>query len=465
MSGHGYGAPWFCVARRRNPYSFMIVKTTRFLLLLVVLFHGSMAFVRAAEAKTIAAFDHFDSSSAEAAGGWKSWSPRPGIAPNFKVDSTVDRSGGGSLLIAGNGNAAAVGAWQRTVPGIEAGKVYRFTARARVHQVDPIHSVFARLQWLDIDGKPVRPTDYIRVASTNDEWMRFEQVIKAPEKARHALVELFYAWAASGTVWWDEIRIAEEGTYRPRRVRLMTVFHRPQGTKSSAESVEGFCRLVENSRERLPDLVCLPEGITVVGTGMTYAEASESVPGPTTERLGRLARQLRTYVVAGLYERIGNVIYNSAVLLDRNGQLAGTYRKTHLPREEMEGGLTPGSDYPVFSTDFGKLGMMICWDVQFPEPARALALQGAEIIALPIWGGSEVLARARAIENHAYLVSSSYDMKTFIVNPAGEVLAEATATSPVATVEINLDDAPIQPWLGDMRHRTWIERRNDLPLP
>jgi predicted amidohydrolase len=170
-------------------------------------------------------------------------------------------------------------------------------------------------------------------------------------------------------------------------------------------------------------------------------------------------------VVAGLYERSGKVIYNTAVLLGRKGELVGAYRKTHLPREEWEQGITPGSLYPVFTTDFGTVGLMICWDLQFPEPARALAAQGADLILLPIWGGSEVLARARAIENCVFLVSSSYDMKSFVVNPAGQVLAEATSERPVVTAPLRLDRPILQPWLGDMKTRTWKERRADLPVP
>ena len=120
--------------------------------------------------------------------------------------------------------------------------------------------------------------------------------------------------------------------------------------------------------------------------------------------------------------------------------------------------------YPVFKTDFGMLGLMICWDLQFPEPARALALKGAEIIQLPIWGGNELLARARAIENHVFLITSSYDMRTFIVDPTGAVLAEANAKEPVAHAELCLDRRIIQPWLGDMKTRTWLERRGDIPV-
>src|ERR1039458_2412188 len=90
-------------------------------------------------------------------------------------------------------------------------------------------------------------------------------------------------------------------------------------------------------------------------------------------RLGELALKHSSYVAAGMYEREGTAIYNTAVLIDRAGNVEGKYRKVYLPREEVEAGLMPGSDYPVFRTDFGTVGLMICYDVFFADPARALA--------------------------------------------------------------------------------------------
>ena len=197
---------------------------------------------------------------------------------------------------------------------------------------------------------------------------------------------------------------------------------------------------------------------------MELHEAGEAVPGPTTEALGVAAKSLNCYLVAGIFERVRSIVYNTAVLIGRQGEIVGTYRKTHLPREEVEAGLTPGDSYPVFQTDFGKVGLLICWDAQFPEPARAMALRGAELLLLPIWGGSELLVRARAMENHVFLVSSSYDLRSYILDPAGNVLAEATDADPIAVAELALDRPLLQPWIGDMAARTWKERRPDIAV-
>ncbi len=396
--------------------------------------------------------------------GWTTWSPRPAIAPEFAVDPHGGRERGGALRIRGT-SAAAVGAWRRRIDGIAGGRSYRFSGWYRAEKVaHPGRSVFARLEWVAADGKQVRPPDYVLDAETHGGWMRVEHRTRAPEGARAVVLELALAWAPGGTVWWDEVELVEETAPRQRVVRALTVFHRPRSTASAAESVDQFCRIVAGAANQRPDLVCLPEGISVIGTGKSYAEVSEPIPGPSTEKLGKVARQLGAYVVGGIYERDGEAVYNTAVLMDRKGELVGKYRKTHLPREEVESGITPGDSYPVFGTDFGKVGLMICWDLQFPEPARALALQGAEVILLPIWGGSDVLARARAIENHVFLITSSYDMKTFVVDPTGAVLAEASSERPVALAELHLDRSIIQPWLGDMKARTWKERRPDLPV-
>ncbi|MBA3846819.1 MAG: carbon-nitrogen hydrolase family protein, partial [Planctomycetes bacterium] len=113
-------------------------------------------------------------------------------------------------------------------------------------------------------------------------------------------------------------------------------------------------------------------------------------------------------------------------------------------------------------TDIGRIGMMICWDNHFPEPARRLADAGAEIICLPIWGGFELLTRARAQENHVHLISSSYDMRCMVVDPTGEVVGEADAQRPIAIAEIDLSKRHRQFWVGDFGSTVWAERRGDL---
>jgi predicted amidohydrolase len=119
----------------------------------------------------------------------------------------------------------------------------------------------------------------------------------------------------------------------------------------------------------------------------------------------------------------------------------------------------------VFRTDFGTVGMMICYDVFFSDPARALALKGAEMILMPIWGGDETLAKARAIENGVYLVASGYDHPTYIMDPEGTRLSEAKDRGTVAVATVDLNRRYVEQWLGDMHARRMKELRLDVAMP
>ena len=278
---------------------------------------------------------------------------------------------------------------------------------------------------------------------------------------RRVVVQLYLSNAPQGTVWWDDLSLDQIPDPGPRRVSVASINLRPARTKSAAENVRLFLETVEAKVPPKTDVILLPEGITVVGNGKTYPEVAETIPGPTTKALGEVARERSAYIVAGIYEREGAAIYNTAVLIDRDGNVAGKYRKVYLPREEVEGGLTPGSDYPVFRTDFGTVGLMICYDVFYADPARALALKGAEMILMPIWGGDETLAKARAIENKVFLVASGYDHPTYIMDPDGERLSVAPRPG-AAVATIDLNKRYLEKFLGEMRARRPKELRVDV---
>jgi predicted amidohydrolase len=397
----------------------------------------------------------------EAPDGWRRYAVREEIAPRFWVETPKEKTAANDhrLGLAGRGDEAVDGRWLRTVPAV-AGRYYLFHAEYQARRVaTPARSILARLLWLDARGKQIGQAEYPETSSQpgKDGWTAVRGIYQAPAETAQARLELHLRWTAGGEVVWRKAGLTETRPAVPRKVRLAAVHHRPRGSKSPQQNLEQFARLVEEAARQKADIVCLPEGITVVGTGQKYADVAEPVPGPSTKFLGEHARKHRLYVVAGLYERDGKAIYNTSVLLDRDGQLAGRYRKVCLPREEIDGGITPGKDYPVFDTDFGRVGMMICWDVHFPEVARELAARGAEVILLPIWGGNETLARARAIENQLYLVASGYDFTTAIYGKDGSPLATARKDPAVLLVEVDLNERLLWPWLGDWRSRIWRE--------
>jgi len=383
--------------------------------------------------------------------GWKPYAVRDEIAP--RSFSERDARGGPVLGLAGRGDDAVDGRWTREVPVVP-GKTYAFRASWRAENViSPARSVLARLVFLDASGEPMRPMEYPLVGpATADGWTPVAGVYVAPEKAAKARLELHLRWSANGEVRWRDADFREAAPRAPRRVTLATVFHRPQGTKTPAESRERFARFVEEAAAKGADIVCLPEGITLVGNGLKYAQAAEPVPGPSTEFLGALAKRLRIWIVAGIYERAGSRIYNTAVLIGRDGSLAGRYHKMSLPDEEIEGGITPGADSPVFETDFGRVGLMICWDSSYPEVARTMAARGAEVLFLPIWGGVEQLVQARAIENQVFVVASGFDFRSGIFDRRGERIADAKG-SEVVLATVDLAEPTAWDWIGNWRAR------------
>jgi predicted amidohydrolase len=388
--------------------------------------------------------------------GWRPYAARDEIAPRSWTESEA-----GNVLVlalAGRGDDAVDGRWMREV-AVVPGRDYGFRALYRAQRVaSTARSVLARVVWLDTADQPLRPMEYpiTSPAPDPDGWTAVAGVYRVPAEVSRARLELHLRWTAEGEVRWRNVDFSESAPPPARRVKLATVHHRPRNTTSPRESRQRFIPLVEQAAARGADIICLPEGITAAGNGFTYARAAEAVPGPTTAFLGDLARRLHVWIVAGLYERSRARLYNTAVLVDRDGRLAGRYRKMSLPDEEIEGGITPGSDTPVFDTDFGRVGMMICWDSSYPQVARALAARGAEVIFMPIAGGVESLVQARAVENQIHVVASGYDFRSGIFDRRGERIADAKGDPDVLVAEVDLAQPTVWLWIGAWRAR--IER-------
>ena len=400
--------------------------------------------------------------------GWRTWAARPEIAPRTFVEVVHSRGEAGSLGISGDSNPAAYGGWEKTVSGIQAGEWYRFTAyyRADGLSYEPLQ-VVARLAWRTADGGRAGRPDYPYSIERSGEWTRLSMDSQAPEKAGAVNLELYLQNAPQATLWWDEVSLEPITPPEPRTVTIASINYRPgkkDRTGSASGNIDRFIAAAEKAVPGKVDLILFPEATSAVDTGLSYAEVADTIPGSITDQYGELARRKNCYIVAGIDEREGAAVYNSAVLIDRKGRVAGKYRKVYIPREEIEVGITPGKDYPVFDTDFGRIGVMICWDVQYPEPARALALRGAEIILLPIWDGNETLIQARAIENQVFLVASSYGSPTQILDPNGEQVALAPEIGTAAIYTIDLNKRYKDPWLGDMRARSLKEYRGDIPV-
>ena len=181
---------------------------------------------------------------------------------------------------------------------------------------------------------PLSEPDYLpETGSRAGGWSELSGVYLAPPGTAQATVKLHYRWEPGGKVEWSDVVLAEAPPPAPRLVRLATVNLRPEAGTTPAEKREQFAPFIAQAAKAGADLVVLPETLTIFGKNPDYASGAEPIPGgPSVRYFGELARRYHLYIVAGLVERDGNLIYNTAALIGPDGKLVGKYRKVTLPR-------------------------------------------------------------------------------------------------------------------------------------
>lgn len=386
---------------------------------------------------------------------WQLWAPRANIAAPGAV---VTRDGARVLSLRAE-RYASVGKWLHLISGIEAGKYYHFDVR---HQTEGVtseaNSVLVILSWYRTpEGEGEIQRDYVLVTDEEGGWTRSARTLQAPEEARSVRVELGLRWAPAGAaVYFKDARLSEVPPPEPRVVRIVTTRIVPE---MAAASIDGNTGLMVDMMDRVgplqPDVVLFSENLYSRFVKIPRLERVQPIPGPLTDALAAKAKQYGTYVITTLLEDNDGLVHNTAVLIDREGRLAGKYRKVHLTMGELEGGLTPGTEYPVFDTDFGRIGILTCWDNWFAESARALRLNGAEMLFMPLAGdGSlvhwDVTWKARAVDNGVWFVTSSTvtDSPSRIINPQGQVVADASGALGYAVADVDLNQEWRQRWMS-----------------
>lgn len=224
----------------------------------------------------------------------------------------------------------------------------------------------------------------------------------------------------------------------------------------------------DQSREKFGrglDLAVLPE-VAVTGE-ITGDIVAHSVPydGPVRAAFSRKARELGCYIVVPLYlleDKDRRICTNSAILVDRKGDVAGVYRKLQLAvqngSDSMEGGMTPGKEAPVFDCDFGKLGIQICFDIEFDNGWEQLARQGAELVAWPTQSPQTAHPASRAMRHGFYIVSSTWRDNASIFEPTGKVVSQIRAPAQVLVDQIDLSYA-ILPWSRQLQQGESLRKK------
>ena len=228
-----------------------------------------------------------------------------------------------------------------------------------------------------------------------------------------------------------------------RKVTVVTAAVRRGSAPRTVEAnLAGAERLLERAGALQADVVCLPEAFLTVGVPYrSAAEVAQAVPGPATTRIGAAARRHGMYVLCPVLEREGTQVFNTAVLLDRAGNVAGSYRKMHPTLGELDRGVTPGDRVQVLETDFGRVAILICFDVNFPQRWQEASDLGAEVV---LWatvdeGGLRLAAHAR--QHEYYIVSACFGptWRACILDLTGHELAGTSQRDDLAWAQIDLD--------------------------
>jgi beta-ureidopropionase len=235
----------------------------------------------------------------------------------------------------------------------------------------------------------------------------------------------------------------------PREVWVATMSHLGLQAKDSQEMCRAMLQRMEESLPMQPDIICTPEVFAFTGLATRsrtpLPEIAENRRGPILDQFADFAHRHHCYVICSTYTKESGHCYISSVLFDRQGKYVGEYRKSNPTDTELELGVTPGSfDQPVFQTDFGTIGIQICYDVNWYENWSRLSRAGAEIVFWPSAFGGGTMLNSLAWMNKYYIVSSTSEHPTKIVNPLGEDVMETGRASSWVCAPINLDVAVVQ---------------------
>lgn len=383
---------------------------------------------------------------------WKSSAPTTVTPPTF------EQTEAGELSI-DHSDSFSYGQWNGEFM-VSPRKGCRVQAEA-IYPVEPLpkdNKVMVILSWYTADSvKPLVQRDYLDFTETTDGVRKFDETFNVPKDVVRLVVECVFKWQ-QGKAIFRNIKVEQTAALPPRQIRVAALKTVPPGgtIENNLAALEKTLLSVCRSNDKF-DIILCSECFTNCGVNAPLEETAEAVPGgPTYNLISRFAKEYKTYIVGNVYEKTSEGRYlNTAFILDREGKLVGCYRKVHLPMTEAASGVVPGEDYPVFDLDFGRVGILICWDNWFVESARQLRLNGAELLLFPLAGDGKkshwsIVWPTRAIDNSIPLVVSTWGVNapSAILDRDGEWLAMTFDRTGYVSAVIDLAERKRSYWLS-----------------
>jgi beta-ureidopropionase len=236
----------------------------------------------------------------------------------------------------------------------------------------------------------------------------------------------------------------------PREVWVASITLGDIQGESYEENIELLLKRMDEVSPYQPDIVCLPEIAPFIRLSKRppIQDVAEQGLGPITSRFASYAKENHCYVIIPLYTKENGLYYNASVLIDREGAYAGEYRKIYLTAGEMGKGLTPGpTDPPVFNTDFGVIGMQICFDLQFFDGFKRLGEKGAEIVFWPsAYCGGRQINTVAWMNRIVVVASTRYDPVKICDIDGSDVVSSSYRSKHWICEPINLEKVMITKW-------------------
>ncbi|RJP23577.1 MAG: carbon-nitrogen hydrolase family protein [Candidatus Omnitrophota bacterium] len=245
----------------------------------------------------------------------------------------------------------------------------------------------------------------------------------------------------------------------PREVWIASLTLQGLEARSMDEMVRKVIGRMEQTLPCHPDIICLPEAFPYKGVpdAPPDSEIAETIPGPIVERFAIFAKNHHCNVICPMSAKENGLVYNSAVVIDRKGKVLGAFHKIHPTVGEIESGVTPGPiDPPVFQTDFGTIGIQICFDINWHDGWRRLRKKGAEIIFWPSAFPGGRMLNGLAWMTKCCIVSSTWPDPCRIIDITGDEIASSGRFEHWICAPVNLEKAFIHIWpytqnLDDLR--------------
>jgi len=351
--------------------------------------------------------------------GWEVVAPNKALAPRFELQTLEGKRK--SLTASGNGRLECFG-YLRYPVRLESDRAYRMYTKFRVQGFEDVNRHVIH----SINGEGFNDGITTMYRKQGDSIIG-ENRFSGPKKPTDSEIRLYFRFSPKGKVWWEEIVLEECDPIPPRLVRIACSWGKL--------NMKQWAEWLDHAGRSKVDIALLTESFNDKHT----AEDAEPIDGPSGTLMKDKARQWKMYVTGTFYEQRGDLVFNSAPLFDRQGGLVGIYDKGQLFDPEEHIGITPGTNYPVFKADFGKVGIITCYDSWFPETTRLLAYKGAELVLLPNAGYCMDLMPARAADNGVWIAVSSENCPPGVWDSGGAMAGEKSP-SPTRYVESSISD-------------------------